>query len=283
MTFTIGQVAVGGANHYVEVINQNGTFAQMLHVLDLIHGSADTQTFITGVAFNPRTGDLATCSTPTLTADFAPHDICWFPDNSGYLVAIVPSSGVLHLVKYALNATTVLHTWTGLAVDATWARQAVKISISCDSKFVYYTDSMRTIFVYNLETSMQEANYEQLPVGSSYIYSGIRFLPAPLAKKTQTGGLELGPVLVVAMTLTGSGPRRALAIGADQSVWTDEVNPTGQYHVYKRKLLDGSLLIPGVVTRADLTPTNGQTLSLSCYYDGCGFATGTAEFMLIHS
>lgn len=266
--FSPGDVACGGKFHYVEIIkNSDGSFSQFVHVLDA--AGADTQQYITGVTFRPSTGDLYTTSTPDLLQANTPHDVDWFPDDSGLLVAVVPSSGTLQFKKYDFDGN-VLQTWTP-AVESGWAQEPVKISIACDSKTVFYTQSKSKIQRYDVDAGSQLTDYETLAVGSPYRYGGIRVLPGSTGDDRD---------VVVAMTITGSGPYHAVCLAPGGAVWSDEINPLSSYHVYKRSLADGTLLL-SVVTEADPVPDNDETLSLACYFDPC--AKRRASFVWITS
>lgn len=265
-------MAIGGKQHYIEVISQSAAFVKLINVLDNLHNN--NQEFITGVAFNPKTKDLFSVSTPNLTQPLAPHDICWMPDNTGFLVAVVPSPGSLELREYDYDGH-LLHTWDGLDTDPGWTNQSVKIDVACDGKTVYYTDSLMTIFKYNLTTSTQLPFYEQLPGGSTSRYCGIALLPHRRNQST-SGGLEIGPQAIVAITDPeggATGPSRAVCIGADHSIWTDEINPTGSYEILKKKLSDGTNILT-VTTEASPTPTNDKTLALACSFLKCASGIG---------
>lgn len=256
------QLAIGGQHHYIEIIDKDGTFVKLINVLDDTH--ANNQTYITGVAFNPNTKDLFSVSTPNLTQPMAPHDICWMPDDSGVLVALVTSPGSLEFRQYDYDGH-LLQTWDGMDTDIGWTSESVKIGLTCDAKTVYYTDSMLTIFKYDLSTSSQLPFYEKLPEGSTSRYSGLAVLPT-YRNQITVGGLEIGDSTIVATTNPmggATGPYRAVCIGSDFSIWTDEINPSGSYQIIKKNLSDG-IQILSVVTRADAGATNDITLSLAC-------------------
>lgn len=256
MSFAPGQIARGGKHAYIEILNPDGTHASFLHLLD-DHGNPVT--FVTGVVFRPSTSDLFACGTPDLTLDYAPHDIDCFPNESGLLVAVVRASSTLEFWKYDFDGN-VIQTWNP-EPEYGWAKESTKISIACDNRTVFYTQSLRSIRRFDLQTGAQLPDYQTLPVDSPYIFGGIRTIPRSGA------GDDLD--VVVAMTLTGDGPRLALCLDADRSsFWTGEVNPSGPYHVFKRALIDRSLLL-SVVTSDDPADDNDQTLSLACNYRPC--------------
>src|SRR5581483_388482 len=72
--------------------------------------------------------------------------------------------------------------------------------------------------------------------------------------------------LVIAMSKTGNGPRNAVCLdGSRTAFWTDEVSPTGEYHVYKRDLdANGDM--------KDVYPKTGhldyEVMCLACYLRG---------------
>lgn len=264
-----GNIAIGLDNHYIEIITPTGTLVDMVHITDLAHGGADSQQYIMGLTVNARTSDIYCVSTPDPLSANCPHDLVWLPDNSGVIVAVVPSSGNLELRKYGFDGAQIGASRTGLSTDTGWAQQTVKIDVACDSSTIYYTDSLASIFTYDFNTSTQGPIYDTLPTGSPYIYGGLKLLSPGFAASTHGPPLEIGPVIVVAMTVTGDGPSRAVCLGADRTLWTDEINVgSGSYHVVNRQLTDGTL-INQYITQSDPMGTNGPVLSLACYANKC--------------
>jgi|SRR5581483_1613662 len=252
---TRGQIAVGSNQSYIEILNADGTLAQHL---------STSNPYITGVAINPSTGDLFATTTTSLTAANTPHHIDVFPDRSGLLVAGVPSIGMLHLIKTDFDGN-VLQTWTGLSTDTSWAQQLVRLSIACDSTTVWLTDMLRTIFRYDLNSSTQLTNYEQLAADSPYLYGAVRVLPGESGDNRD---------VIVAMTRTGDGPQQALCLVGGGFHWVDEVQPSsGTYHIQKRKNGDGTTVGDPVAVKAKPDGTNGPALSLASYFNPCAAAT----------
>lgn len=261
MVFVLGDIAIGGQHEYVEVMHSDTTLNQMVHVTDT--NSSEPQTYVTGVTFNPISGDLFTSSSYSLTADFTPHDIDWIPDNSGLLVPVVPGPGQLEFWKYDYSGN-VIDTFTNPNVETGWAQQPVKISVACDARTVFYTQSLHKIQRYDLVTRANLTDYETLPADSHYIYGGLRLLPAGMTTID-------GKHLLVAMTLTGDGPQRALCLDSDGiHHWVDEINPTAGYHIQKRRI-DTGIMFTQILTQYDTNPAhNDKTLSLACFYNICG-------------
>jgi len=253
--FNPGDIAVGGQHHYVEVLDKTTLLTpRLVHVLD--DAGADTQQYIMGCTFRPPTGDLFTVSTPDPTIANCPHDVDWMPNDSGLLMAVVPSAGSLEFRKVGFDGT-VLTTWSSIPTDTGWTNEPVKVSVACDARTVFYSMQHDHIRRFDLQTGSPLSIYATLST-TDYVFGGLRVLP---------GGSGDSYQVVVAMTVTGDGPLRAICLDSDrQSLWCDEINPSGSYHVQKRKLLDGTL-IAQVVTEADPTPDNDVTLALACYYN----------------
>lgn len=251
--FEPGDLAVGGAHEYVEILSDAAVFREMVHVTD--EAGVPVQ-YVTGVTFNPNTGDLFTCGTPDLTAANCPHDLDWLPDDSGVLVAVVASPGHLELRKLDYDGN-LLNTWGGLQTDAGWSQEPVKISVACDGRTVFYTDSLRTVWRYDIAArggaGQQLDLYKQLPASSPYIYGGVRVLPSGKTKA------------IVAMTAVGDGPQLGVALADDQlHVWFDEVQPSsGVYHIQEHLISTGVSVGAPVATKADLGTTNDRTLALA--------------------
>lgn len=252
--YTLGQIAVGGKHGYIEIVNSDTSFDSMV---------AAANALVMGVTFRVPTGELYAVSTASQTAANVEHDIDWLPDDSGLLVARVPSNGILELRKYAFDGTTILDTWTGLNVEAGWAQQPVKITIACDSRTVLYTQSLHKVQAYDLVTRSNLADYETIPFDSLYIYGGIRLLPEGMTTAD-------GKHFIVAMTRTGDGPQRAVCLDSDGlNHWVDEINPTSGYHIQKRTIADGTL-VTQILTQYDTNSAhNDKTLSLACLYGIC--------------
>lgn len=259
--FALGDIAIGGRHHYIEIINSSAAFSQMIHVLD--DSGDDTQTYITGVTFRPPTRELFSVSTPSLTMPFVQHDVDWIPNDSGLLIALVPSAGVLKFRKVNFAGAT-QQEWTP-AIEPGWGQQPVKISVACDSTTVFYTMSLKKIKCFDLNTGTNKPDIETLPSSSPYIYGGIRILPGGTVT-------EDGKHFIVAMTATGNGPRHAVCLDSDKlHHWVDEINTPDTYHIQKRLISTGAF-VSEVETRADAlpTPTNDETLALACLYNPCG-------------
>lgn len=272
--FVPGDLAVGGVHGYVEIIHKDTTFAEMVHVTPLSTGAGD-QPFITGVTFRTKTGDLYTVSTPDLTAANCPHDVVSFPNDTGLLVAVCVTSGQLDLHKYSYaNPPVLLDSWTSIPVEDGWTNALTRIDLACDSRTMFFSQQGHRLMRYDLVSRAALDDYETLPDDSPYIYGGLRVLP---------GGSGDNRRVIVAMTLTGDGPQRAVCLESDRtSFWVDEINPSdGVFHVQKRKIADRAL-ITSVETRADEatpTPTNDATLSLASYYTPCGAAFEFAHWL----
>jgi hypothetical protein len=267
--FVSGDVAVGGVREYVEIRDAVGAPSQFVHVTDDGTDSG-AQTYITGVTFRTATGELFTTSTPDLLADNCPHAVDNFSNDSGLLVAVVVSSGVLEFRKYDYDGN-VLDTWTP-EVEAGWGKQKVSISLVCGGAEVYYTMSLKSVLRYSLATSTQLAPYDTLPADSPYIYGAVRVLPGSTGDDRD---------IIAPMTAAGQGPQRAIAIASRTTFWNTIDNPDdGIYRIEQRLLLDRSVSIAGIETDAEPGGDNDVNLSLAVYFNPCavrrifGFVTG---------
>lgn len=261
--FDPGDIAVGGRHEYISVYHSDGSFSQLVHVTDTgsISGATASgpQTYATGVAFRPPTSELFSTSTPSLNIENCPHDVDWIPNDSGLLVAVVPSSGVLKFRKYDFDGVQIGSDYTP-AVPAGWGQQAVKISVACDSDTVFYTLSMKVVKRFSL-SSGQLTDYQTLPNSSPYIFGGVRALPG-------AGGD--GRDAIFPMTLLAEeGPRQAICLDSDGvSFWNDNF-VSGDYVIEKRPLDVRDPPSMSVVTKADPDDLNDRTLSLACNYNPC--------------
>lgn len=265
MTFSFGDIAVGGKHEYTTVYDSSGSFSQAVHVTDTgtLSGPTDSgpQTFIMGCTFRPTTGDLYTASSPSQTAPNTPHDVDWIPDDSGLLVAVVLSAGVLEFRRYNFDGS-LAHVYSpSPLVEVGWAQQPVKISVACDARTVFYTQSLYKVQRYDLQTESQLADYLVMnPVTSPYIFGGLRAHPRESGDDRD---------IVVAMTATGVGPRRAVCLDSDgSSFWWDLINAT-PYQIEKRHLVTEAFE-QLITTQYDGdSGHNDATLSLACYYNPC--------------
>lgn len=255
MSVPMGDVFIGGGLGYTEHIKSDGTFVAMIHETDKFGNDAE----VWGQTIRGTTGDRysALGVKDTDGTENTPHDITWCPDDTGFFVAIVPSSGLLKLYKYNIAATAVIGgPWT-LATEAAWTSEPVKLDVACDSVTVYYTMQGKLIKAYNTSTSTQLPDFETLAPSSPYIFGDLKILNDRRVS--------------VAMTDTGAGPRRGVAVTSDPVygtvVWIDEVNPVADYHVYKRKLVDGTAIL-SVATQVT-AGVNGPTFSICSYYKRC--------------
>lgn len=263
----LGDVFVGGGLGYTERIKRDGTHLQLIHETDDLGNNGEvwgqTISGITGHRYSTL-GVLGTDGTGN-----TPHDIAWCPDDSGHFVAIVPTAGSLKLYKYNLDATAVIGgPWT-LAVETGWTSKPVKIDVACDSDTVYYTMQGKKIKRFKVSTTTQLADLQTLADSSPYIYGDLRVLN--------------NKQVLVAMTDTGVGPRRGIALANDPDlgvvVWIDEVNTT-TFHVYKRKSIDGTSVL-SVLTKLDPANKNAAAFSLAAYYVRCPVSVGYADAFIL--
>jgi hypothetical protein len=262
--FVSGDVAVGGVREYVQILTGAGVHSQFVHITDDLTSSG-LQPYITGVTFRPPTGELFTTSTPDLTQDGTPHHCCWVPDDSGILVAVVPSTGVLKFRLYDYSDPAVMLTeWTP-DVETGWGKQLVRISVACDSATVFYTMSLKSVKRFNIQTGLQMTDYQTLPPSSPYIFGSVRALPGP-----DTGTDDQDAIFP--MTLSGAGPQRDLALAPGATFWNTIDNPSdGIYRIEKRLLLDRSVVTPPSPVETDAEPggANDVNLSLAVYFNPC--------------
>jgi WD40 repeat protein len=265
VAITRGDVLIGGSLGYVEDITRTASFVQYIEAFDDLGNPLR----ITGITFSPAGEPFFTHGDPDQLTDKDPHDVVYLSKNPntgqpGLAVLIARLDDTLELWTYDLDSN-VVHTYTGLAVDAGWAHaDYTKIDVLCDSKTILYSDRGRTIFKYDLTGSgTQLGNASQLDVGDPYIYAAFKVI-------------RPGQEIVVAKTASGNGPRNAICLDSDRiSLWTDEINPPGDYHVFRRMLADGTdgptyesvtvSLAPGVGGVGN----NGEVFSLGCYYNPC--------------
>jgi hypothetical protein len=262
-------VFVGGGLGYTERLRQDGVFLQLIRELDDDGNSAEVwgQTISgNGERYVATPTGIARydANTPGLQLHFEPtdaaHDVAWAPDNSGIYALISPSSGSLDLYKYSLDLATVLDGPNALDVDPGWTTAPAKLDVKCDSTTILYTMQGPTIFAYNATTHTQLAAYETLTGDDAdrYIFGDLRIA-------------NDGKVWV-AMTDTGTGPRRGIALSGSV-IWTDEVNPTdGIYYVRKRRTSDRGITLSVITNLAPPNPPDGvnaPVFSLASYYARC--------------
>lgn len=272
MAFAPGDLFVGGVQGYYEQLLQDGTHVAMHQVLD--DDGQPTQVYITGLTVRTKTGDVYASSTPSLTQDNTPHHCCWVPDDSGILVAVVPSSGVLKFRLYDFaEPATLLDEWTP-AVEVGWAKQLVRISVACDSATVFYTMSMKAVKRFNIVTGLQMTDYQTLPATSPYIFGSVRALPGESGDDQDA---------IFPMTVSGPGPQRDLCLAPGRTFWNTIDNPTdGIYRIEQRLLVDRSVVSPPspVVTQANPAADNDLNLSLACYFNPC--VSGARNWIMRH-
>lgn len=265
MAFAPGDLAIGGIHEYVEVADPLGALKQMLHVLD--DEGVNSQVYITGEAFRVTTGDLYTTSTPDMALANTPHDVDWFSNDTGLLVAVVPAAGRLIFRKYDFaEPANILDEWDPIPVEVGFGQQHTKISLACDNRTVFYTQRGHRVMRYDLVDRAPLLDYQVIENSSPWIYGGLRILPGETGDDAD---------IVIAMTLSGDGPSHAVCLAADRStLWADEVNPAGSYRILHYNLLDTNFdgfgdLIGSAVTHADVGSGNDETWSLACYYNPC--------------
>lgn len=249
--FTLGDVVIGGALGYAEHITPTGTHVQELDILD----DLGSRMRCNGITFAPDGTMFTAHGDPLGAEDYDPHDVVWMPNGSGLLVILARTNNTALLRLYDPVSHTVTATWTGLALDTGWTpTQMLKLDVLCDSRTVYYTDRGRTIFRYDLQESVQLSHFQQFAAESPYAYAAFK--------------LRRGGEIIVAVTTSGNGPRNAVCLDKDPLYhWTDEINPPGVYHVFKRLTEDGSMVLQHSV---QLTPTgSAEVFSLGCYMNPC--------------
>ena len=228
---TYGDIAIGGRHGYVQILDADGELKDFVQQTD---DRGRELPNVMGVSWDEQHGHLYTAITPHPSMPYTPHDIRWLPDGSGLLVAVVPEAMKLEFRRYSCEGE-LLDTWPNIRTDQGWAKEHVKIDIALDNETVFYTDSMRTIFTWNLETGRNE-EFASLENGSRYIFSAVRIVP--------TAGGEVA--LVTAMSL-GPGPRLAIALRLDGTVWADEKH--GGVWQATRRWLDNGWFIDAVTTQ----------------------------------
>jgi len=238
-----GHLAVGEENYEIEIFNQTGGLVYNIPPVDDIIRPMQYQM---GVAYNWENGDLYAALTPDPVMAFTPHDVDWFKDDSGILVAVVVGPGQLEFRKYDY-AGAIQQVWTP-AVEPGWYQQPVKIALACTGNIVFYTFHGTTIKRYNLDTSTQLSDYLTLSPYSGYRYGDLQVL-------RNSNNPNLTPI-VVTMTQVGSGPHRGVAVGPANSVWNDR-NAVAE----KRNLSSLHLILQ--------TNASSKIHSMACYFDGC--------------
>lgn len=254
--FTLGDVTIGGALGYAEHIDPiTGTRIQHIHMTD----DLGRDMVVNGMTFD-RQGNLYSALGVPGGSPYEPHDIVWIPTNAGLLV-IVDTDGTetgVELWKYAMDATTVLATYS-VEVDAGWTpKKRLKLDVACDGHTVYYTDQSRTIFKYDIAGSGTQLTPFDVLTDDIYSYCAFKLLNGD------------GPdILIVAMSNAGNGPRRALCLDKNKLYnWRDEINPPGDYHVFKQQRSDGADVLSHVVS-LDPGDANDKIWSLACWTNPC--------------
>lgn len=250
--FVLGDVVYGGALPYATHITDAGTFVEWIHTLD----DEGTEVKPNGGDFDSRGRLFLALGTLDDSGDALPHDVAVIPGDKGLVVAVARGGDTADLRIYTMDgALTTTH--TGVDVDAGWNHltEFLRLAVACDGKTVYYTDEHATIFRYDLSTASQLAPFKVLPGGSPLVYGGLTLV---------------GPDdLVVAESGSGDGPRRAVKRGLAKTIWTDEVEPIGSFHIWKRTFaLD--TLVTAVVTAIDPSDTNSAAICIATYVPpGC--------------
>lgn len=253
MDFSPLDVVIGGRFGYAEHISTTGAHLQHIELRD-----DDTNLMkVWGATFTPDEVAYFALGQRASYEDYTPHDVCYIPrTKEPYKLAVLigRTNDTVELWIYDTD-NTVLQTFTGLNKDTDWVHtMPLKLAIACDGDTVYYTDQSRTIFRYSLTTG-QLPIFDQLPIGSPYIFGGIEVQP--------DGDLYR------AMTTTGTGPRRDVCLGGTTSIWTDIVNPPAStYKAFKRHNVTQIEILNHTVS---LSPTadNDEILCLACNYYAC--------------
>ena len=252
----LGDIAIGGQHAQVEIMKASDQTTTQ--IIDQIDDAERPMPYVMGVTFRVPTGDLYTALTPEETMDYTPHDIDWIPDDSGLLVAVVPSLGVLEFRKYDFDGV-LQTTWT-VPTEPGWFKQTVKIAVACDARTVFYTMRGHRIMRFDIVSGLPLSDYHFLLAGSGYLYGGIRTLPRELGDNRD---------VMVALTVNGTGPQRALTLDpvTPTKHWVDEVNPPGGVYKIKQRS-NATGIVTGVEHTVALTP-DGKTLSLAAWADFC--------------
>src|SRR5581483_3997147 len=256
-----GDILIGGLGH-IDIIHPNGTLERR-PIVDALGKPLQ----VNGIAVSPSGHYQFAASPPGETIN-RPHDIAYLPDGSGYIEIGQASPRSAQLWKFDLAGNRV-GTWT-IETDDGWTTGLLRLDVAPDGKTVYYTDSGRTIFRFDIGTDVgpQLTPFAQLPTDSPNIYAGFTLLP--------DGGL------VIAMSKTGDGPRNAVCPDADPTMfWTDGVDVDGQRAIYKRKLADGSDVLSYPVDynvaciACDLALQTEQGVNSFCYDPNTGSPPGS--------
>src|SRR5581483_5946327 len=257
-----GDSLIGGLGH-IDIIQPNGTLVERRPIVDALGKPLQ----VNGIAVSPSGHYQLAASPPGETIN-RPHDIAYLPDGSGYIEIVQASPRSARLWKLDLAGNRV-GTWT-IETDDGWTTGLLRLDVAPDGKTVYYTDSGRTIFRFDIGTDVgpQLTPFAQLPTDSPNIYAGFTLLP--------DGGL------VIAMSKTGDGPRNAVCPDADPTMfWTDGVDVDGQRAIYKRKLADGSDVLSYPVDynvaciACDLALQTEQGVNSFCYDPNTGSPPGS--------
>lgn len=252
---SVGSVAVGGQAGYAEILDADGSHNSFVHAVT--SGAVEVPN-VMGLAFDPGTGTLYLVTSDSLTGTNIPHDVAWIHGEDAILVALMTSTGVLELRKYSSDGTALLDTWTPTPPPG-WGQQHVSIDMACDGHSVIIGWMLGVLTRFDLDTGLDETDYVMLAAGSPYLYGGVVWASREAGDSRDA---------LVAMSRSGTGPQQAVARGAGGSLWTDVINPTGDYKVVKRRLSDGDFLA-SYTTQATPTPTNGPSLSLAVYFNPC--------------
>lgn len=249
MDFSAGDVVIGGAHGYAEHINSEGVHQQHIELRD----DDNNLMKVWGATFTPSGDAHFAVGQITTYEDYTPHDICYIPgtDPPEFAVLIGRLADAVELWHVDENHA-VLATYTGLNTDTGWVHTTpLKLAVACDGDTVYYTDQGASIFRYSLTTG-QLAVFD-VSADPNYIFGGI--------------DIDADGDIYVALTTTGVGPRRDVALGSTTELWTDQVGET-PISVYKRLISDGSEVLSHEVS-LDLANINDEVLSLAAYYYPC--------------
>lgn len=251
-----GDIFVGGLLGYLEKLSTLGEHLAWLECRDTpVTGNLCK---VLGVTVGPD-GEPYSALEPLTGGpyDYQPHDISYDIANDRLVVILARTNDTALIRILNLDADTVIAEFTGIDLDTGWTHETpLKIVVDCAGEVAYYTDMGRTIFRYDLTgAGAQLTPYWELPVDDPNCFGDL--------------DIRSNDQIIVDMTITGHGPRRACGLGSDEFVWADRINPPdGIHRIYKIRTDDHSDVLASVVA-LDPNGGNGEITTVAAYYLKC--------------
>lgn len=254
-TVTIeGDVFIGGSHGYIEKVSSDAIHLTWLECRDIpVTGNLMK---VWGVTVGPD-GEPYSALEPMTGGpyDYVPHDVSYDYANDRLVVILARTDDTALIRIYDLDGVLVSE-FAPIDVDTGWVNSTpLKIVVDCDGVIAYYTDMGDTIFRFDLVAEVQLAPFREQPVGSPYVFGDLDIFNSEEIVVNETG--------------SGHGPLRAAALGNNDYVWADRINPSdGIYRAWKIRTLDHLDTLNYTVA---LTPSglNDEITTLAAYYLRC--------------